>query len=90
MDNIVLSSVILTVALIGLGLVAILAFGLRSIAWGKVQLSKVLFMAVPFVLMVVMGFVLDDWARAALYTLMLMLAGSLVAMLLSSVRGIFN
>ncbi len=80
----------LVIALIGLSLLTIFVFGIRSISYGKVEPTKMVFMALPFVLFGILGFILPSWTEAGMYTLLTLIGLAIVAMLLSSVKGVFR
>ena len=90
MESLVPFGIYAVVGLVGLGILAILAFGLRSLAYGKVDKLTILFVSLPIVMLGVLGLVMDDWARGAMYTLFIMIGLALVAMLLTSVKGVFR
>ena len=46
--------------------------------------------AIPVVLLIVLGFVLGDWPRAGVLTIVITLVGALLAMVLSSFKGLFG
>ena len=80
--------IVLVVA--GLSLAMMLIFGFRGVASGKVSITTMISIAVPVVLLVALGFTMGDWERAAIYTLVICLALTTVAMFLSGVRGLFG
>ncbi|GAB5521793.1 MAG: hypothetical protein RhofKO_40440 [Rhodothermales bacterium] len=90
MEQIVPYAIYLVLALIGLGLLAMAIFGLRNVAYGKVKVSTMLVIAMPFLIFAGLGFAMGDWASAGIYALLIMLAFTLLALVLSSVRGIFT
>ena len=84
-------AIIVVVALVGLSLVSILLFGVRSILNGKVEPLKMLFIGFPFVLFGLLGFaIVPTWAEAGIYTLVVMIAAAVLAMLYTSFRGVFR
>lgn len=78
------------IALSGLGLLVMLLFGLRSLAFGKVNPISLVIVAIPILLLVILGFVLGDWAQAGIMTILIMLALSVLALLLTGIKGLFT
>ncbi|MCB0719775.1 MAG: hypothetical protein KDD65_15100 [Bacteroidetes bacterium] len=75
---------------ISLTLLVMLVFGLRSLTHGKISPVTMGAIAVPLIILVVLGFVLQDWPRAGVYTILITLAGTILSMTLSSVKGLFS
>ena len=48
-------AVYLVMALLGLGILAMVGFGIRSLSYGKVEKMTVVFMAVPVVILLLFG-----------------------------------
>ena len=90
MEQIVPYAIYLVLALIGFGLLAMAIFGLRNVAYGKVKVTTMGVIALPFLIFAGLGFGMGDWAQAGIYALLIMLALTLLALVLSSVRGIFT
>ena len=88
--NLVVIAVYIVLALLGLGLVAMLLFGIRSVAFGKVNPLSMIIVVIPIVLLVVLGFVMGDWAEAGIMTIMIMLAISVLSLLVTGVKGLFT
>jgi hypothetical protein len=80
------ASIIIT----GLSLVAIVLFGLRNMTYGKMDPVTVAVIAVPFVLFLILGFVMDTWAEAAVMTFLILLVLTAFSLLLSSIRGLLG
>ena len=78
------------VILVGLGLAVMLIFGLRSIAYGKVDIKTIIIMALPLLVLLILGFVMGSWAEAAIYAVLISLAGAIVALLFSGLRGLVS
>lgn len=83
-------SIGVSIALIAIGILVVLGFGIRSIVNGKVELSKVIYMAVPFVIFLVSLAIADDAIRAGIITMLLMLALMLILVVVSGFRNLFN
>ena len=80
----------LVLGLLGLGLLAMLVFGVRSLTFGKVDPMTMIFMAVPLLLLVVLGLVMPSWAEAGIMTIMITLGLALLALLYTGVKGLFS
>lgn len=79
------------VALVGLSLVTILLFGVRSFINGKIDPLKSLFIGFPFILFGVLGLgIVPSWSEAGIWTLVVMIAITIVAMFYTSIRGVFR
>ncbi|HKI46302.1 MAG TPA: hypothetical protein VKA08_13315 [Balneolales bacterium] len=83
-------SIGVTIALIAIGIVVVIAFGVKSIINGKVELSKVIYMAIPFVIFLVSLAIADDAIRAGIITMLMMLALMLIFIVVSGFRNLFN
>lgn len=90
MDAIVFYAIWAGIILAGLALLGMIVFGLRSLVYGKINVSSIVMIALPLVLLVVLGLVMGDWALAAIWSVIIMFALCLVALLLSGVRGLFT
>ncbi len=82
--------IVAVLGITGLSLLALLLFGIRSFAHGKVSPITTGAVLLPVVLLVILGFVTGDWPAAAIYTLLIMLGITALAMVLSSVRGVIG
>ncbi|MEF8795205.1 MAG: hypothetical protein V5A48_02025 [Salinivenus sp.] len=89
-----MSNVILPIALwaaIGLAGLSILVMGitgLRSVWYGKVHPLTIGVIAIPGVLVVVLGGVMETWVQAGIYTLAIMFGLLILAMLLTGLRQV--
>ena len=90
MNTIVPYAIWAAIIIMGLGLVGMLLFGLRSILHGKINALTAVIILVPVVVLAVLGFVLGDWAVAGIWTVVLMFALAAVGLLLSGLRGLFT
>lgn len=90
METMVPYAIYLVLGIVALGMVAIVAFGLRNVAYGKVNMMTIVLSGIPIVLLVVLGFVLGDWAVAAIYTVLIALVMATGSLMLSGLRGIIN
>lgn len=80
----------LVLGVIALTLLVMMLFGIRSLMHGKISPMTMGAIAIPLVLLVVLGFVLGDWPRAGVLTILITLVGTLASMVLSSVKGLFS
>jgi hypothetical protein len=78
------------IAVICLGIIGMLAFGVRSLVQGKAEPVTVGVMAVPAVVIVLLGLILSNWAMAAIWTTIVMFALGVLALLTSGVWGLFT
>lgn len=88
-----MSSVIgigIALGLIGIGFIAILVAGVKSLATGKQDLKRILTMVVPFAVFGIIYAVAGDMTDAAIGTMLFMMAAMLLFMLLSGLRSTFN
>ena len=83
-------AIYIVIGLMGLGLLLMAASGVRSLLAGKVKMLSLAFMAVPIVLLLVMGLVVGDWAQAGILTILISLGLTLLALLASGVKSIFS
>lgn len=90
METMVPYAIYLVLGIVALGMVAIVAFGLRNVAYGKVNMMTIVLSGIPIVLLVVLGFVLGDWSVAAIYTVLIALVMATGSLMLSGLRGIIN
>ena len=80
----------IVLGLIGLGLVAMLASGVRSLMFGKVSLMAMGIMAVPLVLLLVLGLSMGNWAEAGIMTIVISVGLTMLALVASGVKSIFS
>ncbi|MEX0609621.1 MAG: hypothetical protein WD016_00915 [Balneolaceae bacterium] len=80
-------SVGLAVGLIVLGIVGIVAAGVKSLAQGKQDYKKIGMMAVPFVVFAVSYLVLSDLPMAAVFTAVFMMGAMIITIMLTGLRG---
>lgn len=90
MESLVPIAVWAVVALVGLGIISILLFGIRSLLNGKIDKMSIMFISLPIILMVALGFGLGDWAMAGIYTLLIMIGLAILAMFWTSIQGVFR
>lgn len=90
MQTLVPYAVWVIIAVICLGAIGILAFGLRSVVQGKTEPLTIAVMAVPAVLLVLLGLIMSSWAMAAMWTTLIMFALGLLALFSSGIWGLFT
>ena len=88
--NLVVIAIYIVLALAGLGLLSMLLFGARSLAYGKVNILTLVIVCIPVVLLVVLGFVVGDWAQAGVLTILIMLALAVLSLLVTGLKGLFT
>lgn len=74
----------------GLCLLMMLLFGIRGATYGKVSIMTMVAIAIPAVLLLGLGFAMDDWPTAAIYTLVITLGIAAFSMVASSFKGLFT
>ncbi len=77
------------IALAGLSLLGMGIFGLRSLAYGKVQPLSIAIIAIPGVLIAVLGATMQTWVQAGIYTLVVMFGLAALSLLLTGLRKLF-
>ncbi len=90
MESLVPIAVWAVVAMVALGGLCIVLFGIRSLINGKVDKMSTLFIGLPAVMLVVLGFALGDWAMAGIYTTVIMIGLAILAMFWTSIQGVFR
>ena len=83
-------AIYIVLGLMGLGLLAILAFGVRSLMQGKVAPMTLVFVSVPFVILLLLGIIMPSWADAGIMTIMITLGLALAALLYTGIKGLFS
>lgn len=90
MESIIPIAVWTVIVLTGLAVLTMLLFGIRSATYGKISPIAATIVAIPIVLLVVLGFALGDWDQAGIVTVLIMLGIGAVAMLLSGLRSMLG
>lgn len=88
--NLVVISFYIVTALMVLGLLSILLFGVRSLVYGKVNIFTLAILCIPIVLLVGLGLVIGDWSRAGLLTIAIMLALAVFSLLVTGIKSLFT
>jgi len=74
----------------GLGLFTMLAFGLRNVIQGRVDLLTAAILAFPAVGVGILGMVMDTWADAFILGVLLLLVITSLSLLISSFRRLIG
>ena len=82
--------ILLVLGMVALALLLMLVFGARGLSYGKMKPMAIVATVAPVALLGIMGMVIGDWPRAAIITLAITLVVTALAMLLSSLKGLFN
>ncbi len=77
------------IALAGLSVLGMGIFGIRSLFYGKVQPLSIAIIAIPGVLIAVLGATMATWVQAGIYTLVVMFGLATFALLLTGLRKLF-
>lgn len=83
-------SVGLGLALMGLGIIAMIVAGIRSLTQGKQDFKRIGMMAVPFVIFGITYGVLGAVAKAAVLTALILMGLMVVTIALTGLRGTFK
>lgn len=76
--------------LAGLSILVMIVSGLRSVWYGKVQPLTIGVIALPGVVALVLGGVMDTWVQAGIYTLLTLFALLLLGMVATGLRQVFQ
>lgn len=77
------------IALAGLSVLGMGIFGIRSLVYGKVQPLSIAIIAIPGVLIAILGATMETWVQAGIYTLVVMFGLATLALLLTGLRKLF-
>lgn len=80
----------LGLGLIGLGVIGMLVSGVQSIMKGKQDIKKIVTMIVPFVVFGIAFAIAGTVTKAAIGTMLFMMAAMVLFILLTGLRGTFN
>ncbi|HBQ59203.1 MAG TPA: hypothetical protein DD671_06160 [Balneolaceae bacterium] len=83
-------SVGLAIALIVLGIIGILAAGVKSVINGKQDYKRVAMMAVPFIVFGISYALFGEIPKAGVFTAVFMLGTMVVTIVLTGLRGTFK
>ncbi len=90
MESIVHILIWAVLVVMGLALLTMLVFGIRSAAHGKVSPISASLVVVPLVLLAILGFVIGDWGYAGIVTVLVMFGVGVLAVILSGVRSVLG
>ncbi|MFB6098304.1 MAG: hypothetical protein ABEK84_04180 [Salinibacter sp.] len=77
------------IALAGLSVLGMGIFGIRSLFYGKVNPLSIVVLAIPGILLVALGFTVQTWVQAGIYTLVIMFGLAVLGLLFTGVRQLF-
>lgn len=77
------------IALAGLSVLGMGIFGLRSLMYGKVEPLSIVIIAIPGILIAVLGASMETWVQAGIYTLVVMFGLALLGLVLTGIRKLF-
>lgn len=78
------------IIVMGLALVGLALFGVRSLIQGKISGITAAVVLIPVVLVVILGFILGDWTVAGIWTMVIMFVLAALSLLISGARGLFS
>lgn len=90
MDSIVVYTIWLSVIVMGLAIIGLILFGIRSIAHGKISGMTAGIVLIPVILVVILGLIMGDWASAGIWTMMIMMILAALSLVISGARGLFS
>lgn len=88
MESIVPYAVWAALILVVLGVVAIVIFGIRNLTYGKINPISMAIVAVPILLLVLLGLIMGDWDQAAIITVVIMFVLAALGLVASGLRGL--
>ena len=74
----------------GLGLLAMGLFSLRGLFQGKVEPISATIIGLPILLFAILGFTMESWAVAGIWTFMVMFVLACLSLFLSGMRSFFT
>jgi hypothetical protein len=77
------------IALAGLSVLGMGIFGLRSLVYGKVEPLSIVIISIPGILLAILGFTMETWVQAGIYTLVVMFGLATLGLLLTGLRKLF-
>jgi hypothetical protein len=83
-------SIILSIGLVGISVFMLVVFSARNLAYGKVETLSLVIFAVPLVIAIVTGLVMDTWGDAAIMALVVTFGLTLLGLVGSGIRSIFS
>lgn len=83
-------SVALAIGLMALGVLAMLISGIKGLSQGKQDIKRIGIMSVPFVVFGISFLALDDVSKAGVMTAGVLMAGMVLSIALTGLRGTFK
>ncbi|MFH5832002.1 hypothetical protein ACG2F4_04385 [Halalkalibaculum sp. DA3122] len=80
----------IAIGLIGIGVLAMIVAGIKSLTTGKQDVKRIVTILVPFAVFGIVFGVAGDLTDAAIGTMLFMLAAMVLFMLLTGLRSTFN
>lgn len=77
------------ILLAGLSILGMGLFGLRSLFYGKVDPLSIVIIAIPGIIVAILGYTMETWAQAGIFTLVIMFGLAALGLLLTGVRQLF-
>jgi hypothetical protein len=90
MGSIVVYAIWASLIVMVLALVGLILFGIRSLIQGKISPLTAAIILIPAVLVGILGLILDSWASAGIWTMMIMIVLAALSLILSGARGLFS
>lgn len=75
--------------LAGLSILGMGIFGIRSLVYGKVEPLSIVLIAVPGVVILILGYTMETWVQAGIFTLVIMFGLALLGLFFTGVRQVF-
>ena len=82
--------ILISLGMVGLLVLLMLGFGIRGLTNRRTSTVAMISTLAPIGLLVVLGLIIGDWAVAGIYAVAITLAATILAMVLSGFRGLFN
>lgn len=82
--------ILISLGMVGLLVLLMLGFGLRGLTNRRTSPLAMVSTLAPIALLIVLGLIMGDWAIAGIYTVMITLGATVLAMILSGFRGLFS
>lgn len=91
MSNVILPIAIwAAIGLIGLCVLVMGLSGIRSVWFGKVEPLAIGIIGVPGILVIVLGFAMETWVQAGIYTLVVMFALVILGLVATGLRQVYQ
>jgi hypothetical protein len=87
-NTILVVSIYAVLVLAGLGILGIALFGLRNLAYGKVEPLSIVLVALPGIAFVVLGFTVGAWAQAGIMTVIGLFGISLLGLVYTGITNL--